>query len=570
MREEQQRTVRESGMTLRVDGIRMRIGLDPAAEPCELMLEPGTLTFVMGSNGAGKTTWLEKLAGLRDPEGLRIRYGVEPLWRRRKFRPGWRLNPAALLQYGYGSQSSEQALFARSVKEELLYSLGPYARSLGSEGQKAEMNQAVEAVGFDSSWLLRDPFRMSGGERRRTALASLFVTPAAWLLLDEPTAGLDREGHERVAGHLQQLKQEARGIILVSHDLDWALPLADQVLILNSSGEFRICRVEDLVDHLEWIEEAGMRVPVWLRVVQQARYLGVPLERLWNPTEAADAITECENFDELGEWIGQEKASCRANQPGIVKAGRPLQTIAHRLTRLDPRAVWLSYAILAAGLFSLSNWLGMAVGALVVCGLLFAGNVSLRRWTGVIGSFLSFGFILSCFAAVVTQGDGHLWDKEAFTGTLFPFARTLLVLLIGLALPLVMTPLSLRRTLEQLVSWRGKTTAFWQKFILTVMIMMRFVTVLLAEWERFGRIFLARGKETGKTPRVLLRRLWGVALPFLLALFRLGDDVATALESRGVRMNINPTRGTHLNWKWTDTALIASAAILSGVLWFWV
>jgi energy-coupling factor transport system permease/ATP-binding protein len=570
MQEEQRPTARESGLTLRVDGMRMRIGLDPAAVPCELLLESGTLTLVMGPNGAGKTSWLEKLAGLRDPEGLKIRYGVEPLRRRRKFRPGWRLNPVALLQYGYASQSPEEALFARSVKEELLYSLGPYARSLGSEGQKAEMNQAVEAVGFDSSWLQRDPFRMSGGERRRTALASLFVTPAPWLLLDEPTAGLDREGHERVAGHLQQLRQDGRGIILVSHDSDWALPLADQVLILHSSGEFRRCRVEELVDHLEWIEEAGLQVPVWLRVVRQARYSGVPLERLWNPTEAADAIAELENFDELGERIGEEKASSPANDPGIVKAGRPFATIAHRLTRFDPRAVWLSYAIVAAGLFSLSTWLGMAVGVLLVFGLLLAGNVSLRRWMGVIGNFVYFGLIVSCFAGVVSHGDGRLWDKEAFTGTLFPFARTLLVLLIGLALPLVMTPLSLRRSLEQLVSWRGKTTAFWQKFILTVMIMMRFVTVLLAEWERFGRIFLARGKETGKSPRVLVRRLWGVALPFMLALFRLGDDVATSLESRGVRMNIKPTRGTHLNWKWADTALIAGAAILSGVLWFWV
>jgi energy-coupling factor transport system permease/ATP-binding protein len=551
-------------LELKIEGLRVRKGILQDSGTAGIELKPGTLTLVMGPNGAGKTTWLEKLAGLRDPEGLTIRYGNEPLWLRRRLRRGRRMNRSALLAYGYAPQNPEHTLFARSVEEELAYSLRPYSDKTAHHRQ--DMEKALEAVGFDATWLARDPFRMSGGERRRTALASLFVTPAPWLLLDEPTAGLDREGHERVGAHLLELKEEGRGAILISHDSDWALPLADQVLLMHTTGEFRSCKPEELVDHPEWFEEAGMQAPEWLWAVREAHRAGFPVQKLWNPAEAAEVMAGLQNLRLLESWENTNRdEQAAANLTFLERAEKQS---AHRLTRFDPRAVWLGYAFLAAGLFSLSNWLSLAMGTAVVFALLRAGHVSLKRWRGTIGSFVYFVLLMSCFAAVAKTGDGRLWDSNAFVGTLFPLTRTLLVMLIGLGLPLVMTPLSLRRSLEQIVSWRGRTSAFWQRFLLTVTLMIRFVPVLLAEWERFKRIFLARGKETGKTPRVLMRRLGGVTLPLILALFRLGDDVAAALESRGVRKNINPTRGTRLTWKWADTALVAGSAVLSGFLWF--
>src|SRR5690606_19040174 len=127
-----------------------------------------------------------------------------------------------------------------------------------------------------------------------------------------------------------------------------------------------------------------------------------------------------------------------------------------------------------------------------------------------------FGILFAGWAAMSWFDRGHLrigWDPAVFTGTLFPFARTFIVLLIGLGVPLMMTSLSLRRALVQLVPVGRRVPAFWQRIVLTVTLTIRFVPVLLSEWERYGRIFLSRGKSAGRTPGSMIRKLRDIALP---------------------------------------------------------
>ncbi|MBP1990000.1 ATP-binding cassette domain-containing protein [Paenibacillus eucommiae] len=538
-----------------------------------IQLEPGTITVLMGPNGAGKTTLLEKLAGLRNPEELHIAYGAEPLWHHRKFRKP-RLNLEALRSYSYSSQSPEDGLFARSVSDELVYSLRAYGW-IGEE-RDARISTTLEAVGWDGSWLSRDPFLMSGGERRRTALASAFVTPSAWLLLDEPTAGLDGAGHERVAQRLKELKKEGTGIVLVSHDSDWALPLADSVLLLSAEGKMRLSSCEEIIEHPEWLEEAGMWVPQWLRMAHLLRKNGIPAERLWNPKQAALEIQKIDGFIDGTEGLlrneaegDHEQARQQFQKSKKQSKKRNKNSSKHRMSGFDPRSVWLAYLALSAGMFAQGSWIGLGVGAIVTLLLLTAGNISLRRWHGVIFSFAFFMITASALSAIGSRGGSGFLDMEAFAGTLFSFSRTMLVLLLGLAIPLVMSPLSLRRSLEQLLSIKGKTPEFARRIILTVALMMRFVPVLLSEWERYTRIFLARGKELSRTPRALIGRLRDISLPFLLSLFRLGDEVALALESRGVRRHVQPSRGSKLHWQWRDSALVLGALLFAvGFMWF--
>ncbi|WP_123040126.1 ATP-binding cassette domain-containing protein [Cohnella candidum] len=539
----------------------------------KLTLEPGTLTLVMGANGAGKTVFLEKAAGLREPEGLAFRYGAEPLWIRSSVTGRPKLNPKALLLFGYAGQSPEQGLFLRSVQEEIDYSLRPYKKSAGSRKSSTgdAAAGALAAVGWDESWLTRDPFRMSGGERRRASLAALFATPAPWLLLDEPTAGLDRDGHRVLGEHLERLKRDGRGILLVSHDADWALPLADRVLLIHPDGGMSDCRPEQLVAEPERLERAGMQVPAWMRVLRRAWQAGLGIDGAsgWHPAEAAEALCRPESQAAVARELPEHRAGALA-QLGMPKR-RKEEARTSPLTGFDPRAIWFGYVLLSVGLFSLSSWGGLAAGLAVVCVILAAARIPLLRWRGIIAGFIVFGTLLAAWAALDFNppGSGLVgWDFEVFAGTMFPFARTLTVLLIGLGVPLVMTPLSLRRALEQLATRKDRVPAFWQRIVLTVTLTVRFVPVLLAEWERFGRIFLARGKETGRSPGIWFRRLRGVTLPLLLALFRLADEVAVALESRGVRGDVQPTRSSRLKWRAKDTALATCAAILAGLLWF--
>ncbi len=523
-----------------------------------LRLEPGTITVLLGPNGAGKTTLLEKIAGLREPENIQVLYGTDWLWKKGSL-GRWQLNEEALLQYSYCSQSPEDGLFARSVRDELDYSLRPYALS---EQERAERRDvALAAVGWDSSWETRDPYLMSGGERRRAALASVFATPAAWLLLDEPTAGLDGSGHERIADHLKQLRAEGRGIVLVSHDSDWAIPLADRILLWSADGSARLCGRDELLAHPEWLEQTGMTIPNWLRIAHLLGQSGVSPEKGWNPQLAAaewDSIS--------GMEFQMDKRSSGAEIVGKEAIKRIAKEKMHRLAGFDPRAVWLAYLLVSTGLFFLRDWVSMLVGAVVVAGLLIAGRISLRKWQGLIVNYAIFSIVTSTiFAWGASSGGGFEW--EAFAGTLFPFARTMLILLLGLAIPLVMSPLSLRRSLEQLTTFKGKTPQGIQRFILTVTLMMRFVPVLLELWGRFAKIFLARGKTRARNPVAYGRKLRDVAIPFLLALFRLGDEVALALESRGVGVNPHPTRSVRLKWRMRDYGFTIGAIVLAVGLW---
>ncbi len=570
---------------LMVDGLPLQDGTG------RLTLAPGTVTLVAGANGAGKSHFLEKLAGLRDPEGCAIRYGNDSLWLRKRGRMrGRRLNPQALLRYGYAGQAPEQGLIFRSLDAEMQYSLQPYARQAGvraDELMRANADRALSAVGWDRSWLPRDPHRMSGGERRRAALAALFATEASWLLLDEPTAGLDREGHEQLARHLTQQKLQGCGIVLVSHDLDWALPLADRVLLLQPDGGMMMCSPDELVAHPERLTRVGLQAPLWLRIAAASRRDSCPNEAWRSPQALADALAASGRLEAPGrgkaeehEGAGQSPAvngrvSASAERNSTPKRKEATANVArrrqlsHRMASFDPRAVWLGYVLLSIGLFSLSTWPGLLAGAATVIGVIAAARIPLRRWRGIIIGYVAFGILFAGWAALDWFDRGGLrigWDPDVFFGTLFPFARTFIVLLVGLGVPLIMTPLSLRRALVQLVPESRRVPAFWQRIVLTVTLTIRFVPVLLSEWERFGRIFLARGKMARRTPGAMIRKLRDIALPLLLALFRMADEVALALESRGVQRDVQPTRSANLRWQLRDTLLTAGSVALGGML----
>jgi len=559
-------TVDEQALT--VDGLPLQDGT------VRLMLAPGTVTLVAGANGAGKSYFLEKLAGLRNPEGCAIRYGSDSLWlRKRAGMRGRRLNPQALLRYGYAGQTPEQGLIFRSLDAEMRYSLQPYARQAGvraDELMRATADSALSAVGWDRSWLPRDPHRMSGGERRRAALAALFATEAPWLLLDEPTAGLDREGHEQLARHLAQRKLQGCGIVLVSHDLDWALPLADRVLLLQPDGGMIMCRPDELVALPGRLAHSGLQAPLWLRIAAACRDSNSAGEAWRSPQALADAIAAsgCLEAPKRGEGKGERAGQSAAKRQEVPAVAARRQS-SHRMASFDPRAVWLGYVLLSIGLFSLSTWPGLLAGAATVIGVIGAMRIPLRRWKGIIIGYIVFGILFAGWAALDWFDRGGLrigWDPVVFTGTLFPFARTFIVLLVGLGVPLIMTPLSLRRALVQLVPRSRRVPAFWQRIVLTVTLTIRFVPVLLSEWERFGRIFLARGKMARRTPGAMIRKLRDIALPLLLALFRMADEVALALESRGVHRDVQPTRSANLRWRLRDALLTAVSVALGGML----
>nr|WP_273386759.1 ATP-binding cassette domain-containing protein [Cohnella zeiphila] len=585
-------------------------------------LRPGTITVLMGPNGAGKTHRLEQLAGLRAPDGARIRFGKEPLWLPGK-KKAPRLNRQALLQYAYAAQSPEEQLFARTAEEELRAALAPY--SLTAQAQDERIGSSLEAVGWDDSWRVRGPFRMSGGEKRRLALACLLAAPARWLLMDEPTAGLDAAGQHLVAERMREKRAEGCGILIVSHDSEWALQLADRVWLLTAAGELRELEREELLARPDYWEEAGLPLPAWLSAAGSLIRGGLPPELALDPVAAAaewarreQAAAGSEAPDVPGAALSDagarlalagriSLASRAAAEPraafsrdvpcGALDAAEPLAAASlgeagmrrgsggdgravkrdERTSRspsrragtgplasLDPRAVWLSYVMLSLAIFALREWSGVAAAGAVVAAALALGRISLRRWRAAIFGFALFTLLVSALAGIGWNGTFRI---DAFWMSLHSMARTFLVMLLGLGLAMAITPLRLKRSLELLLSVRGTLPVLAQKIVLTLTLIVRFIPVLLSEWQRFARFAIARDKETGRSAGSAIRRIRGTAMPLLLGLFRMGEQVAFALESRGVGSRKTPALARTERWRKRDSALVLVSAAIAGALW---
>ncbi|MWC26481.1 ABC transporter ATP-binding protein, partial [Paenibacillus sp. MMS18-CY102] len=189
---------------------------------------PGTITLVIGHNGAGKSTFLETMAGLRYPSSGSILLGEQSLWR------GKKLNRLLLLHAGVAVQQSASQWFLPTVEAEFRYTLKPYRAENGVDAGRQAMASALSTVGLPVELLSQDPRTLSGGQQKRLALAMLLVTKVRWLLLDEPTAGLDMDGTRQLCRALEAHRAAGGGAVIVTHDLEALLPLADAVIVIDN------------------------------------------------------------------------------------------------------------------------------------------------------------------------------------------------------------------------------------------------------------------------------------------------------------------------------------------------
>jgi len=237
-----------------------------------LTLEPGELLIVAGTTGSGKSTLLRLLAGLLVPdEGVVEADGVPVLDRR------------ARGQVAIVFQNPESQFFSETLEADVAF--GP--RNLGHADPPGVARAALEAVGLDPDvYGQRSPFTLSGGEARRAAIAGALALQAPYLLLDEPTAGLDHRGRADVIAALQSERGRV-GVAVVTHDPEEFLGVASQVLLLVEGRMAYSGPVEALLDAPEVYERAGLQLPDLIRTQLDARAHGALVARIVFEPEAA-------------------------------------------------------------------------------------------------------------------------------------------------------------------------------------------------------------------------------------------------------------------------------------------
>ncbi|SEG14824.1 ATP-binding cassette domain-containing protein [Paenibacillus sp. UNC499MF] len=245
----------------------------------------GEITLLIGRSGAGKSTLLDMLGGLSVPGGGSIRYGNTGLW------PGSRQSVReARRELALVFQHPHEQLFAATVRGEFQYTLRPF--KLSREEREVRTAEALELFGLGPELLDERPHELSGGTQRRAALASVFASRPRWLLLDEPTAGLDHEAAARLTGTLRDwTRRTGGGVLVATHDLDAFLPVADRIVMISQGTVVHDCTPAELAARPALAGDAGLLLPEALALGSLLRRHGVDVPAgLPAPEETARAI----------------------------------------------------------------------------------------------------------------------------------------------------------------------------------------------------------------------------------------------------------------------------------------
>lgn len=244
----------------------------------DLTVDVGDLVVVAGVTGSGKSTLLRLLAGLLRPaQGSVMVDGTPPHLK------------AARGTVAIVFQNPEAQFFAETLRADVAF--GP--RNLGKEDPYAEADRALSAVGLDPAvYGERSPFTLSGGEARRGAIAGAIAMGSRYLLLDEPTAGLDAEGRRSVRSVIEAERARS-GIVVVTHDPAEFLASATRLVALADGAVAYSGAVDELLERSHEYEAAGLLLPPVVRVQILARDRGARIDRIaFDPRRAAELLVE--------------------------------------------------------------------------------------------------------------------------------------------------------------------------------------------------------------------------------------------------------------------------------------
>lgn len=229
-------------------------GAVAAIEDINVKFEKGEIVGIIGHTGSGKSTLLQHLNGLLKPDSGRVLLDGEDINKDK------RTLRAARFKVGLCFQYPEYQLFEETVYKDI--SFGPKNMGLDGDETDRRVRRAAEFVGLSDEHLKKSPFDLSGGEKRRAAIAGVMAMEPEVLILDEPTAGLDPRGREIILSLVRTYREQTGStVILVSHSMEDVAKTADKVLVLNRSRVAMFGTVPEVYSRTDELEEMGLSVP---------------------------------------------------------------------------------------------------------------------------------------------------------------------------------------------------------------------------------------------------------------------------------------------------------------------
>lgn len=276
-------------MSIRAEHISYIYGQGTAFEQYALKdvsfeIEDGQFVGLIGHTGSGKSTLIQHLNGLiRATEGT-IYYNGEDI-----YQDGYDMK-ALRSKVGLVFQYPEHQLFEVDVFSDVCF--GPKNQGLTGEALKARAAEALRQVGLEEKYWDQSPFELSGGQKRRVAIAGVLAMHPEVLILDEPTAGLDPKGRDEILDEIADLhKKNGMTIILVSHSMEDIARYADRLMVMNQGEKLFDAPPREVFGHYRELEQIGLAAPQITYIVQGLKAHGVPIaDDLTTVEEAREAI----------------------------------------------------------------------------------------------------------------------------------------------------------------------------------------------------------------------------------------------------------------------------------------
>lgn len=251
-----------------------------AVDHVNLEIEEGAFVGIIGHTGSGKSTLIQHFNGLIRPTSGKIYLDGTDIWADKTNIRQVRFQVGLVFQY------PEYQIFEDTVYKDIAF--GPRNMGLSEAEIKERVEETAALVGLTQAQLNQSPFDLSGGQKRRVAIAGVMALRPKVLILDEPTAGLDPKGREDILREICRYhKETGRTVLLVSHSMEDMANCAEKILVMNAGKVFCYDTVENVFRQAKALQEIGLAVPQITRVCMQLREQGIPLSDDIYTVEAA-------------------------------------------------------------------------------------------------------------------------------------------------------------------------------------------------------------------------------------------------------------------------------------------
>lgn len=254
-----------------------------ALENINIDIEQGELVGIIGHTGSGKSTLVQHFNGILKPDTGTVTVDGKDIWSDKKATREARFKVGLCFQY------PEYQLFEETVYKDI--SFGPKNMGLKENEINERVLRACDYVGFKRELLEKSPFDLSGGEKRRAAIAGVVAMEPKVLILDEPTAGLDPKGRDRI---LEMIKtyRDATGstVLLVSHSMEDVAKIATKVLVMNRGHVEMYGTVDEVYSHNAELRSMGLNVPQVSKIFEILRENGLDFGSAYTVEKAAELI----------------------------------------------------------------------------------------------------------------------------------------------------------------------------------------------------------------------------------------------------------------------------------------